>query len=366
MKTNIFYVHLLNDYSGSPRVLCDAINSSTASKDNSFVLTSQHEGFLNSANANIISFHYRRADHKLVILFFFLIAQVQLFMKLSKLLLNKKRKENKNLVIVNTMLPFGAALAARLFSAELIYYVHETKIEPKLLKRFLRFFIEFFAHHVIFVSDYLKRKEKFQKPNQVVLHNGLRSDFTVSSLIDRELKYERKQIFFAGSLKTYKGIQELIKLAELLPNRFVAALNCEEHELDFFLKNNEIPSNLVILRRPSNIQEIYEDSFVVLNLSIPDLWVETFGLSLLEGMAFGCVVVAPPLGGPTEFVNNTNGRLILSSESEKISNFIIQLNSSYELWSNMSVSAEKTANKFSTSEFQKNFKCLIESIQEKS
>lgn len=363
MKHKVYYIHLLNDYSGSPRVLCDAINSGLAEKDDSYVLSSQHSGFLNDANAQHVKFNYKRVNSKYLQLLHFFIAQISLFYKLSALLIKNKSRDNRSLVIINTMLPFSAAIAARLFADKLVYYVHETKLEPLVFKRFLRFFIEKLASEVIFVSHFLQKEEPFERPRQHVIHNGLRSDFLIPKDLNLLSKHEKKQILFAGSLKSYKGIDELIEIARRVENNVIGALNCDQSELDdFSLSKGNLPDNLTLIARPENLQALYKESFLVLNLSRPDSWVETFGLSLLEGMAFGCPVVAPPVGGPTEFVNTTNGILTNGTNYDEIICFIEDISNSFEVWSSMSNSAIVTSLSFTTDKFQSNFKKYFKHI----
>ena len=40
----------------------------------------------------------------------------------------------------------------------------------------------------------------------------------------------------------------------------------------------------------------------MLNLSIPSLWIETFGMTILEAMAYGIPSIVPNVGGPTELI----------------------------------------------------------------
>lgn len=354
--TDLYYIHLFNDFSGSPRVIRDAIDAQICEPKNTFVITSKHNGFLDGVNANRIACFYRRSQNKIVQLFYFLLSQFFLFFQLSYYLLKSKLRKKKSVVVVNTMLPFGAGLAAKIFGTKCIYYIHETYIKPNMLKVFLRFFIQFCASEVIFVSKYLQRIERFKNLSQQVIYNGLRSDFFLVDKVDEALKFASKELFFAGSLKAYKGIEQLLLLAEQLPEfTIVAALNCEEIELQAFIKNRELPTNVCLYARPPNIQQYFERSFVVLNLSLPDGWVETFGLSLIEGMAYGTPVVAPLVGGPTEFVNDKNGLLVDARDVEKIGEFIRHLNSSKHIWCSYSEGAFNTAKDFTNDSFVKNF-----------
>jgi glycosyltransferase involved in cell wall biosynthesis len=195
--------------------------------------------------------------------------------------------------------------------------------------------------------------EGFVRPVQTVIYNGLRSDFSNKEPIDRLKKFNGKSIFFAGSLKAYKGTAQLIDLARELPFcQFKAALNCDKEELGLFIQNNLIPSNLELVNRPDNIQELYLNSFLVINLSLPDECVETFGLSLLEGMFYGTPVIAPPVGGPVEFVNNENGLLADSRNTKILCEFINSLATSFPLWDKFSVAAENTAKNFTSLKYR--------------
>lgn len=359
MKKNVdlFYVHLFNDFSGSPRVFRDAINSGISESQNTYVFTSKHKGFLDGVNAKRISCFYARNSNRYIQLFYFLLSQLFLFFQLSFWLFCNVLKRRKSTVIINTMLPFGAGVAAKIFANKIVYYVHETHIKPDVLKSFLRFFIQHCATNIIFVSRYLQKKERFNSIDSDVVYNGLRTDFNLSGELDLRLKFEKKQLFFAGSLKSYKGISQLLLLALHLPEfEVVAAINCEDREYNDFVANNTLPHNLTIYVRPSNIQELFQTSFLVLNLSLPEVWTETFGLSLLEGMAFGCPVISPPVGGPVEFVNNKNGLLIDARQTQEISDFIMYLNSSFEVWNVYSHEALTMSNNFTSEKYKKSLK----------
>lgn len=351
---DLYYVHLFNDFSGSPRVLRDAIDCELNDSDNTYVFTSKHKGFLDNANAHRINCFYARSKNRYIQLIYFLFSQLNVFFKLLGFLFIGFIKGRKSTVVVNTMLPFGAGLASKIMRTKLIYYVHETDIQPNILKLFLRFFIEHCATHVIFVSKYLQSVETFIKPSQSVIYNGLRSDFPNIEKIDKYPKFLGKQLFFAGSLKSYKGLEQLILITESLPEfKFIAAINCEDEELKEFMANRHLPENITFIARPINIKSYFEKSFAVFNLSLPDEWVETFGLSLIEGMAFGSPVIAPPVGGPVEFVTHENGLLVDSRQTKIIVDFIHYLNSSFDVWSSFSEQAFISSQQFTSAAYKK-------------
>jgi len=361
-KCNLDYcfVHLFNDFSGSPRVLRDLIDAKISSTQNGFLFTSQHQGFLSGASAQKITCHYWRSNYKLIQLIYFLVSQLVVFFVLGQHLIKRRLHGRKTIVTINTMLPFGAGLASKLFAYRTIYYVHESWIRPQILKSFLRLIIESCATHVIFVSHYLAQCEQFKRPNQVVIHNGLRGDFDLPDNIDFEQKFEEKIVFFAGSLKRYKGVNEFIEMAIRLPKlQFCGALNCEPDDLDIFVKSHTLPSNLTFLSKPERIQDWYLRSFLVVNLSCTTEWVETFGLSLIEGMVNGSPVIAPPVGGPVEFVDKTNGFLIDANELDAIVQKVNFLCESEERWLEYAKAAIVTSNSFTASQYQHNIRAYF-------
>ncbi len=359
--TDLYYVHLFNDFSGSPRVLRDAIDSEVHTAKNTYIFTSKHQGFLDDVNAKRVNCFYARSNFRLIQLCYFLIAQVVIFLKLFSYMLLGVVQGRKSVVFINTMLPFGAGLASKFLAKKVIYYVHETYINPDILKRFLRFFIEHCATHVIFVSKYLSANERFNKPAQCVIYNGLRSDFSIPDKIDFQAKFLTKQLFFAGSLKLYKGIDKLVEIARLMPGfSVIAALNCEQSDLNEFIDKYSPPSNMKLLIRPENIQQYFSTSFVVLNLSSEIYCVETFGLSLIEGMACGTPVIAPSVGGPVEFVTEKNGLLISADEVNGIVSFINDLSCSEDVWLRYAQQALLTSESFSAEQYKQSFKAYFE------
>ena len=356
MLKDLFIVHVFNDYSGSPRVLRDAIEASTDCSGERYLFTSRHTGFLDGAPITRVPIFYRRSHIKLLQLFYYLLSQVHLFAVLAFYLLRSACKKRQRTLLVNTLLPFGAGVAGKLFASNVIYYVHESYISPQLLKSFLRTIIEFTADRVIFVSKYLLNDESFKRPKQTVIYNGLRKDFSSNPILDHQNKFQTKQVFFAGTLNELKGVVQLRMLAaNLCDFNFVAAINCSENELAAYIQANDIPANLRFVARPNNIQELFASSFCILNLSLPERCVETFGLSLLEGMTLGCPAIAPPVGGPIEFVNSMNGLLSDSRDINTISCFLKELASDFDLWLQYSRNAQLCALQFSSESYLADF-----------
>ncbi len=82
-------------------------------------------------------------------------------------------------------------------------------------------------------------------------------------------------------------------------------------------------------------------------LNYNEQWVETFGMTLLEGMQYGLPAIAPPVGGCTEFIEtNVNGYQIDQRNLPLIIEKINALNSDKELYQQLSTNAAKKATIF--------------------
>ena len=153
-------IHLLNDYSGSPYVLSQVIDTLLSNKyppEIDLHVGSGSDGFLSPFKSNTDTYFYRRSNSKILTLVTFFVSQFILFFKLLKY-----RKKNVRFYI-NTILPFGGALAGWVMRKEVIYHVHETSVTPRFFKIFLRSIVNVTASKVIFVSQYLHAVESFEK-----------------------------------------------------------------------------------------------------------------------------------------------------------------------------------------------------------
>ena len=143
-------VHLNNDYTGSTRVLSQCASVLNDNFDELFIYTNLGDGLLsNHQFSKAINIPYSYHNNILVRLLYFLYAQIRLFLGLCKNL------KVGDLVLINTSLPFSAALAAKCKGCKCVYYLHEDKVGSKLLTIFLFFMIKRFSCGVIYVSYYL-------------------------------------------------------------------------------------------------------------------------------------------------------------------------------------------------------------------
>lgn len=358
---SIIFIHLFNDRSGSPKVLSQSIRALRKYGFQAELLTSGHtDGFLtNVANKQHVLF-YHRSENKIITLLYYLISQTLLFFQCL-------RYWNKDVVFyVNTMMPFGAALAGKLLGKKVYWHIHETSIRPKLLKQFLRFMIHLTADKIIFVSQYLQEVERFQNKKQVVIYNSINSDFQFGK--KSKILQNTFNILMVCSLKKYKGVFEFLKIAEILQQNtslsFTLILNANQGEIDDYLIDVKIPKNVTIYPRQQNVNSFYAQGNLLLNLSRPDEWIETFGLTILEGMIHGLPVIAPPVGGPTEIVREKiEGFLISSYEVDKIAEKILYLSNNKTEYERLSINSLQRVNDFNERIFEEK---IVNIFEEKS
>ncbi len=349
----IVCVHLYNDFSGSPLVLSTAIKGLVKNGHQVTLLTSDSEGFLSDLPVEKVNIPYRFHSNKLIRLFLLLFNQCLVFCQIFKY-----RKEQDVLIYINTLLPFGAALAGKLIGKKIIYHIHETSIRPLLLKSFLKWVVSFTANQAIYVSKYLMETEKIVGPKSVVIHNALSSRFTQKANLNRKEAKEIQQpftILMLCSLKKYKGVDEFVELAKRLPAyQFELVLNTDAAAIAEYFDNSNMPNNLVVFPKQNNVHPFYQKADLVLNLSNPKEWIETFGMTLLEAMTYGLPVIAPPIGGPTEIVKNgANGFSIAAQKLPAIIKTIKTMAQDKSYYLQLSLNALQTAKSFKAINFER-------------
>lgn len=351
----LVFVHLYNDRSGSPKVLSQVINATCRRGYSAELLTSHNpDGVLNDLPVNPHNVFYKRSENKIITLVYYLISQFLLFLSCLRYF------RQDVIFYVNTLMPFGAAVAAWVMRKPVIYHIHETSIKPKILKSFLRFIVNLTATKIIFVSDFLKSEESFLNKEQFVVYNAIDD----ASILP-EKKDDKFNILMACSLKAYKGVLEYISIAKCFVENesfvFYLVLNADSKEIDMWFNDVSVPPNVKVFSRQTDMTSFYAKSHLLLNLSRPDEWVETFGLTILEGMSHGLPVIVPPVGGPAEIVGNeSEGYLISCYETQKIVDSIKKLAADSELYNYFSNNAIAKANLFSLSKFEKNIINIID------
>ncbi|MEL6651328.1 MAG: glycosyltransferase family 4 protein [Bacteroidota bacterium] len=293
--------HLLNNFTGSPQVLAHALRALEQAGKEVHLYTSKGPGFLDNVKVSKRFKHaYRWSPNKYGRLLRFMWAEVRLFVRLLKYW----RKPVS--IYANTILPFGAAAAGKLMGKRVVYHVHETAFQPAVFTRFLVGMMKRCADKIIYVSEYLKDFHELGLGEEQVIYNALSPDFVAKA--DKKPKAGKSdsfEIMMACSLKKEKGIFEYLDLAERMPDlQFKLIISQTQEEIDRFLGDRGIPANVSLLPLQSDMHPHYAEADLLLNLSHPDGWIETFGMTIIEGMTYGLPAIVPPVGAPVEIVDS--------------------------------------------------------------
>lgn len=351
----IIAAHLLNDFSGSPLVLRQSLEVLSDSFDvHLYTSTPSGSGILSDIpNVAHHRIFYRWSPNKFITLLLFSWSQLVLF---STLLFALKKDDT---VYVNTLLPFGAVLAGACRGCRVIYHVHEVSIKPAALKAFLVRIAALYADEIIFVSEFVKDQFTFPAEKTRVVYNALPESFAKEAMKtvcpDKNYPFT---VLMLCSLKAYKGIYQFVELAKRLPNiTFKLVLNASPQAVMLFQKETDTPKNCIIYPVQNNTAQFYKTAYVVVNLSLPDEWVETFGLTVLEGMYHGLPVIVPPVGGVTELVTDgIEGIYADSRDIQNLTDTILHLYFDDAYYRKMALSAWFRAQQFSQSAFRNGIK----------
>lgn len=349
----ILFVHLLNDFSGSPKVLSQVISAANNKYDVELYTGKSEAGFLTNCSDIHHQYYYKWFNNKFLTLGSFMLSQIILFFKIIS------RKDSYEIIYVNTMLPFGAAMAGKFMGKQVIYHIHETSIKPEIFKRFLKFIILKTADKIIYVSSSLKESENFVEIKNRIIYNSLDQVFLKKAKgnLIQEKESQCFNVLMICSLKAYKGVEEFIIIAKTCEKsevEFTLVLNADMNEIEQFFSNFDMPSNLKIVGRQKDVHKFYCESNLLLNLTRPDECVETFGLTIIEAMAYGLPVIVPPVGGPAEIVREgKEGYLISSYETSKIANKILELAQNKDLFQQLSRKAIIRSEDFNEGTFHK-------------
>lgn len=342
----IVFAHLLNDFSGSPLILSSIIKGVKKEGYEIDLFTcGEREGFLSDLGINYHYFPYRFFPNKYMRLVAFMFSQLVLLIKMLW------RYRNQDVVFyINTLLPIGASLAGRILGKRVVYHIHEVSIKPASFKRLLKGIANKTASTAIYVSNELMRLEALPDVEGKVVYNGLSEEFVAKAdKYKQQPKNSDFTVLMLCSLKDYKGVPEFVKLAEKLPSyKFELVVNASIEEINNYFETVPNLANLTIFDVQRNVHPFYQRAHLVLNLSHPETWVETFGMTILEAMYYEKPCIVPPVGGPIELIENgITGYTIDQRDLKKVETAIIEIASNQVLYTQLSAAAFTKAQSFS-------------------
>jgi glycosyltransferase involved in cell wall biosynthesis len=279
-------------------------------------------------------------------LYYFFKAQVAYFFILAN------RLNRSSVVYINTITPIGAFAACIFKSVKPLVHVHEKFVRKTKLHALMEWLMNRTGGRKIFVSNYLYKA--YDSPsNSVVIHNSVNAPKLVK-LTKHSFSKDPKIVLMVASCRTYKGIAEFVELANSLPDfHFELVLSAKEVEVNAFMKDFHFQySNYSIHTVQTDLSNVYERASLVLNLSLPNEWVETFGMTILEAMSYGKPCIVPYIGGPVELIDDTlNGYLVDPQNINLIKEKIHHLFSDAKMYEKMSLNAKEKFKQFDLTMF---------------
>ena len=300
MKKTLFF-HISDNYTGSTRVLEHIITEEYADQKVTVITRVNEEGPLSKLpNVHLVSIWYPKINNKRIRFFSYLISRI------SPYILAFYYGLSHNEFYINTITPYYAGIVGWILRKKIIYHVHEKFVRKTQKIKFAEFIFDHIPATRIYVSKYLRTCYKEREDCiSIIKYNSLPKSFLSKVHIKPISDRKRNTVQMLCSLDKAKGIFTFISLSKRMPElRFRLIISTEKKLIYNFLANVEIPQNLELISRQTDIHPFLYDVDLNLNLSIPHLWIETFGMTILEAMAYGIPSIVPNVGGPIELIEN--------------------------------------------------------------
>lgn len=332
MIRKTYYIHHLNDYSGSPSILYNRIRNTT---NKSTILVTNHDtGFLSKFQGAIVCFPYVKHENlalrMISLSFWYVFVFVYLLISL--------RKGDK--LYVNTLVSSPLLLAG----------IIRNNIDMSIAVNEVKYSIPFWSFFGLslarkrqvkkeYLSNYVKDFWNFEGP-AAVSYPLLRTEFyKMAEKIpkhDLNLDPTSLNIYTVSSQAAGKGFDLFIQIAEKaisldLGHKFTMYLSGSSESFYKRFDKDMLPSNLHIWFNITDITIFWRHE-IFLGLTDPTIWVETFGLAFAEAMIASNLVFVPFVGAQLEYVKDgINGFVIKDRDPLAILNNIDRILSDFNI-----------------------------------
>lgn len=213
------------------------------------------------------------------------------------------------------------------------------------------------ADRAVAISNYVSRRlesvSRFPKSRIVRIWNGVNVERFAPGeddfLFERfGIPNDRKVVFCYSRANRYKGIEVLIDAAEVLVHgqrrKDAHFLFCGDGpDLEAFrsrVREKNLSEHFLCPGKVDKVDRILKGSTAVV---VPSLWQEGFGLSVIEGMACGKVVLASRVGGIVDIITDTkDGFLLPPGDSGNLALLLARVLDDAQLREKMGAAARKT------------------------
>ena len=299
-----YFVHHLNDLSGSPLVLrsrLDALEPGTPAT----LLTNQSDGFLSSWAGKTVRIRYVKHTGRfrrfLSLSLWYVCAMVWLLIRLRK----------GDRVTLSTLISsplLAVILLRRSIRTELL--VHEVFFRVPIWRSLGLRLARSPRVTKVYPSRFVQAHWQFGEPSSII-YPTLRPALIARAKARGEIgpkDRSRLTFFLVGSMIEAKGYRLFIEVArhyEALgaAHRFHLYLSGDPAKFAAEYPSEQLPVNLGFEFNNSDVS-IFEEKDIFLGLTNPSLWLETFGQTFAEAMMMGNIVVVPNQGAHLEYVTD--------------------------------------------------------------
>ena len=244
--------------------------------------------------------------------------------KQIKIFLKKLIKQKKiNLVHISSRAPaFFLIKFLKKLHVKIVTSVHNKYKSENFLKRWYNNHL-LQGDHIIFNSCFVRDTYKNLLSTHMkssVISRGIDVTYFKSKKISNN---KRNYLFVPSRISSWKGHDLLLDYFVKLPKKykekykllFISSHSSkDEIKIDRIIKENNLNKNIEFIEPTLHIKEIYELSYLVINISIRP---EGFGRTVSEALSMSCPVIAPNMGGTKEQLENFNSKLLFDIKSFK-------------------------------------------------
>lgn len=256
----------------------------------------------------------------------------------SDLLFNQlqsiQNKNNYGIWYINSLSPAYVLKYANLFNVKTVCHIHEISSNYSYLSS-INFKFILNSNLIIACSQIVYNEIINVYGGQIeVINSAIDTNYIDSFNLKKSNKAKELQIICAGSISDRKGTDIFIQVANMLQDKkikFIWLGKYSDNGFSYWIKKTLEKTNLpnVEFINPNTQLEYYS------YLNDADYYFatsreESLGLAMMEAVHLGIPVVALNSGGPSLFINESNGILIDSYNINEVSKHLYKFVSKHE------------------------------------
>lgn len=219
------------------------------------------------------------------------------------------------------------------------------------------------ADRVIAISNSVKNSliSRFgtDKKKIDIVYNGV----DLKKFKKNEIKNSFCKLIYVGRLIEQKGVQNTIEVLAQLPlhDKFhfnIIGDGYYRNTLEALVEKYDLRPSVTFWGTQKNVSEFLSEADIFIHL--PE-WEEGFGITIVEAMAAGLLVICRNTGAISEVVNNSVDGIVLSRDGfrEELPQILLNIEHNPEKYVQVRKEAVKSAEKFSIEEYAKKMDSIV-------